>query len=274
NLAASQASGDIGPVTVLAGQSGTSPGQCSATAACDEGTAMLEIVHDIAPGAQLYFATAFGGSANFANNIRNLRTAGCDIIIDDVFYFAESPFQDGQAPGIVSPTNGGIIAQAVNDVTDSGALYFSSAGNSGNKNDITSGVWEGDFVDGGNATGPLTGAGRVHLFPGALTFDTVTLAGSGQYNLNWSDPLGASNNDSDLYALHAGGPAVIAASTGTQNGTQDPFEAIGPTAASPRLVIVKFPGAGRYLRLTPNRGRLPGNTAGQTTGHSCGANAF
>ena len=166
NLAAAQASGDLGPVTVLPGQSGTSAGQCSATASCDEGTAMLEIVHDIAPGAQLFFATAFGGSANFANNIRNLRAAGCDIIVDDVFYFAESPFQDGQAPGIISPTNGGIVAQAVNDVTAAGALYFSSAGNSGNKNDNTSGVWEGDFVDGGDAAGPARRRGTCASVPG------------------------------------------------------------------------------------------------------------
>ena len=66
NLAAAQASGDLGPVTVLPGQSGTSAGQCATTSSCDEGTAMLELVHDLAPGAQLYFATAFGGSANFA----------------------------------------------------------------------------------------------------------------------------------------------------------------------------------------------------------------
>jgi hypothetical protein len=274
NLAAAQASGDIGPVTVLAGQSGLSAGQCAATASCDEGTAMLEIVHDIAPGAQLYFATAFGGSANFANNIRQLRNAGCDIIVDDVFYFAESPFQDGQAPAIISPTNGGVVAQAVNDVTAAGALYFSSAGNSGNKNDGTSGVWEGDFVDGGAATGPLSGAGRVHTFPGGLTYDVVTLVGSSQYNLNWSDPLGASNNDYDLFALNAAGTALTAASTGDQSGTQDPFEAIAPVAANSRLVIVKFAGAARYLRLTTNRGRLNVNTTGQTTGHSCALNAF
>jgi hypothetical protein len=274
NLAAAQASGDLGPVIVLPGQSGLSAGQCAATASCDEGTAMLEIVHDIAPGAQLYFATAFGGSANFANNIRQLRLAGCDIIVDDVFYFAESPFQDGQAPAIIAPTNGGIVAQAVNDVTASGALYFSSAGNSGNKNDGTSGVWEGDFVDGGAASGPLAGAGRVHTFPGGLTYDVVTLVGSSQYNLNWSDPLGASNNDYDLFALNATGTSLIAASTGDQSGTQDPFEAIAPVAANSRLVIVKFAGAARYLRLTTNRGRLNVNTAGQTTGHSCALNAF
>jgi Spy/CpxP family protein refolding chaperone len=274
NLAAAQASGDVGPVTVLPGQSGTAAGQCATTAACDEGTAMLELIHDLAPGAQLYFATAFPTSANFANNIRNLRAAGCDIIVDDVGYFAETPFQDGQAPGIISNTNGGVVAQAVNDVTASGALYFSSAGNSGNQTDGTSGVWEGDFVDGGNAAGPLAGAGRVHQFPGGLNFDVVTVAGSSQYNLFWSDPLGGSANDYDLYALNATGTTVLAASTANQNGTQDPFEAIGVTAANTRLVIVRFSGVGRYLRLTTNRGRLNVNTPGQTSGHSCSLNAF
>jgi hypothetical protein len=90
------------------------------------------------------------GDADFANNIRALRKAGCDIIVDDIIYFREPVFQDG------------IIAQAVNDVTASGALYFSSAGNEGNKNDGTSGVWEGNFVDGGAA--PFGLSGRVHKF--------------------------------------------------------------------------------------------------------------
>ena len=128
NLAASQALGDLGAVTVLPGQAGTG----------DEGTAMLEIVHDLAPNAQLYFATANTGITVFAQNIRDLRTAGCDIIVDDVFYFVETPFQDGQtAP---SNTNGGVVTQAVNDVTAAGAMYFSSAGNSGNVDQGTAGV--------------------------------------------------------------------------------------------------------------------------------------
>jgi hypothetical protein len=41
-----------------------------------------------------------------------------------------------------------------------------------------------------------------------------------------------------------------------------------------RLVIVKFSGADRYLRLTTNRGRLAVTTSGQTTGHSTALNAF
>src|SRR6185503_10555239 len=112
SLADSQATGDLGPVTVLPGQGGSG----------DEGTAMLEIIHDLAPGAQLYFATAINGLPQFAQNIRDLRTAGCDIILDDVGYFVESPFQDGQTPAIVSPNNSGLATQAVNDVVASGAL--------------------------------------------------------------------------------------------------------------------------------------------------------
>jgi hypothetical protein len=124
----------------------------------DEGRAMLQIVHDIAPGAQLFFAEAFSGSANFAENIRALRgisvapgafgnvSPGCDIIIDDIFYFNETGLHDGQpAP---SNQNMALITQAVNDVVANGALYFSSAGNSGSVQQGTSGAWEGDFVTG------------------------------------------------------------------------------------------------------------------------------
>ena len=110
---------------------------------------MLEIIHDLAPGAQLFFATANSTPGTFATNIRNLRAAGCDIIVDDIFYFVENPFQDGQAPAIVSNTNGGAVLQAVIDVTAAGALYFSSAGNQGNKDANTSSCFQGDFVDGG-----------------------------------------------------------------------------------------------------------------------------
>lgn len=279
NLASAQESGDLGPVTVLPGQSGTAAGQCAITISCDEGTAMLEIVHDLAPGAQLYFATGLPTSANFAQNIRDLRTAGCDIIIDDLFYFAESPFQDGQAPAVVSSTNGGVVAQAVNDVTAGGALYFSSAGNSGNDNDGTSGVWEGDFVDGGPAPAPIGAAnGNLHQFPAegatpAQTFNVLTVA-SGPVILNWSDPLGGSGNDYDLYALNAAGTTVSAASTSTQDGNDDPFEGFNTPVAGSRIVIAKFSGVGRFLRISTNRGQLTVDTAGQTSGHSTAANAF
>jgi hypothetical protein len=263
NLAASQALGDLGPVTVLPGQAGTG----------DEGTAMLEIVHDIAPGAQLFFATANTGITSFAQNIRDLRTAGCDIIIDDVFYFVETPFQDG-APGPTN-TNGGAVIQAVNDVTASGAMYFSSAGNSGNLDDGTAGVWEGDFVDGGPVVAPILSfePGRLHSF-GSQTFNVLNAVGGSVNNLYWSDPLGGASNDYDLFRLNAAGTSVLAASLNVQNGTQDPYEQVSSGAVGNRLVIVKFSGDGRFLHLNSNRGRLSIATAGQTHGHAAALNAF
>jgi len=263
SLAASQALGDLGPVTVLPGQAGSG----------DEGTAMLEIVHDLAPGAQLYFATAFTSITSFASNIKALRTAGCDIIIDDVFYFAESAFQDGQAPSVISPTNAGVVIQAVNDVTSSGAMYFSSAGNSGNKNDGTSGVWEGDFVDGGSLA--IIPGGTVHNFGGAAVSDQMT--NTTTFTLKWNDPLGGSNNDYDIYILNSTGTAVVAALTNVQNGTQDPFEGASFSAAQTGLRFVVFKKTGsqpRYFQLNTNRGRLAINTDGQTHGHAAAANAF
>jgi hypothetical protein len=258
NLAASQALGDLGPVTVLPGQTGTG----------DEGTAMLEIVHDLAPGAQLYFATAFGSITSFAQNIRDLRAAGCDIIVDDVFYFVETPFQDG-APG---PTqfNAGAVIQAVKDVTAAGALYFSSAGNSGNLNDGTAGVWEGDFADGGPTAAPMPLGNRLHSF-GGTNFNLITAVNaSAPISLYWSDPLGASSNDYDLFRLNAAGTAVAASSTNIQNGTQDPYEQVGQniTPPAPIVIVKKAAAAPRFLHVNMNRGRLQVTTSGQTHGHS------
>ena len=153
SLSQSQATGDLPPTCSSLSPPATEqcvnvvPGQAGSA---DEGTAMLEVIHDIAPAAQLVFATANPTITQFAANILALRNVyNCDIIVDDVGYFAESVFQDGQGPLVVSPNNAGIVTQAVNDVVASGALYFSSAANSGNLNDNTAGTWEGDFADGG-----------------------------------------------------------------------------------------------------------------------------
>lgn len=251
-LASSQALGDLGTVTVLPGQSGV-PGS-------GEGTAMLEIVHDLAPDAQLYFATAFSGEAGFAQNILDLYSNGCNIIIDDVGYFDESPFQDG------------IVAQAVNTVTAGGALYFSSAANSGNLDAGTSGTWEGDFVDGGAASSPIPEAGRLHSF-GAFTYNTVTASGSA-VDLFWSDPLGASTNDYDLFLLNSTGTTVVGSSMSRQNGTQDPYEYVGSPSTGQRIVIVKYSGDARFLHLDTQRGRLNIATSGATLGHSAATDAF
>ena len=85
----------------------------------DEGRAMMQVVHDVAPGAKLAFHTATASEADFANGIQALANAGAQIIVDDVTYFDEPFFQDG------------LLAQAVDTVNAAGVAYFSAAGNSG-----------------------------------------------------------------------------------------------------------------------------------------------
>ena len=245
-----------GKVTVLSGQNGeTTEG---------EGTAMLEIVNDLAPGAQLYFATGSSSEASFANNIQSLQAAGCNIIVDDELYDDESPFQDG------------IVAQAVNTVTANGVLYFSSASNAGNKDSGTSGTWEGDFVDGGQTPAGLE-TGRIHSF-GVANYNTCLGTGPGgpqlRADLFWSDPLGASTNDYDLYIIDPTGTYVVASSNNRQNGTNDPYESVSTISNGEYIVVVKYSGTGRFLHLATGRGLLSISTQGSTRGHDCATNAF
>jgi hypothetical protein len=85
----------------------------------DEGRAMLQIVHAVAPAAGLAFYTGANSEADFANGIGVLASAGAKVIADDLGYADEPFFQDG------------ILAQAVNAAEARGAAYFSAAGNDG-----------------------------------------------------------------------------------------------------------------------------------------------
>jgi hypothetical protein len=85
----------------------------------DEGRAMMQIVHDVAPGASLAFYTAENSEADFASGITQLAGAGAKVIVDDVGYFDEPFFQDG------------LVAQSIDAVVANGVAYFSSAGNNG-----------------------------------------------------------------------------------------------------------------------------------------------
>ncbi len=261
--------GNTTPVTVVQDLPNPNP----IITGSDEGRAMVQIVHDLAPKAQLFFASAFISEAGFATNIKRLRDApnNCDIVIDDVSYSDEGVFQDS------------IVAQAVNYVTASGGLYFSSAGNEGSVQRSTASVWEGDFVDGGSITIPgNTKTGTVHNFGTVATpvLGDILLSSSGfVYSLDWSDPLGASNNDYDLFVVNTAGTTVKAASTNIQDGTIDPHEEIGATAftrqTGDRLVIFKSSDASvRALSLNAEGGRLTVFTPGNTHGHSCAADGF
>jgi hypothetical protein len=264
-------------------------GDCAAPCGADEGRAMLQIVHDLAPGAILYFATAFNSDTDFANNIRALGGIApaappfgniapkCDIIIDDVSYSNESGLHDGQpAP---SDANLALITQAVNDVTAAGVLYFSSAANSGNKVFGTSGAWEGDFTPG--VTPPLlAGAGPLLIWNGASAVLNPLTAATNDVVIQWSDPIGGSCNDYDLYILNPAGTAITNASTNTQDCTpgNDPYEEAysgGPNyLVGSNLVVALFSGSPRFISMTSQRGQTLYNTNGATRGHNAAASGF
>lgn len=136
-LASSQATGDLQPnVTVL--QDGM-PGDS------DEGRAMLEIIHDVAPGAALAFSTADDGPQGFAQSILNLAAVGSRVITDDITYPDEPVF------------NLGVIAQAAEQVTTNNHVFYTSAAGN-DANHAFFGPWTStNGTIGSVAGGPVSG---------------------------------------------------------------------------------------------------------------------
>jgi subtilisin family serine protease len=159
------------------------------SACSDEGRAMMQIIHDVAPGAPLAFATAFGGEQAFADNIIALADAGSKVIVDDIIYFAEPMFLNGP------------VAQAVNTVKERGVAYFSSAGNNARAS------YQSKFVDSG--TTGLNG-GTLHSFAPTGTADplqsiTVQSLTDTLFVFQWDEPWfsvsggDGSASDVDIY---------------------------------------------------------------------------
>ena len=251
-------SGDL-PPTVAEPVAEVCPGS-------DEGRAMLQIVHDVAPGANLAFATSMGGQAAFAANIRALRDAGAKVMVDDMIYLAEPMFQDG------------VIAQAVDDVAASGVSYFSAAGNEGRFG------YDHAFVPGQF----ISGAGIAHNFGGTILQRISGPSGS-QFRivLQWDSPFFSVSGppgtptDLDIYLLGsdgAGGFVVVAAAANNNIGG-DPVEILGPiTCSNPQCVgfimIVQFsgptPGRIKYV-IFPSGGNpslSPAINSGTIYGHA------
>jgi hypothetical protein len=224
--------GHTSDVTVLADSGGE-----------DEGRAMLQIVHDLAPGAGLAFATASNGLFDFADQIRQLRDSGAGVIADDVTYFAEPMFQEGP------------VGVAVDDVVSSGVTYFSSAGNS---NLVVGGKNVASYEAAGyrGTTCPAAVAPHAldcHSFdPGAGADGTAgyTLGSDGsiQIDLQWAQPWYGVTTDLDLYLLDAATGAVVASSEYDNVASGVPFEFLTyhNTSGSPKsvnVVIARYAGA-------------------------------
>jgi hypothetical protein len=251
--AADLSTGDLSPVTVLQEEPGCGSGT-------DEGRAMLQIVHDIAPGASLAFATAFAGQASFANNIIALKNQGARVIVDDVIYFAEPMFQDG------------IIARAVNTVVSEGVTYFSSAGNSARQS-YESAFKAGDFFPSAAIPSVVPGlaflGGTAHNFDSGAAKDHfqritippgTTLILSLQWDSSYFSASGApgAQNNLDFYVLDSSASIVVAGST-LNNLGGDPIELVGTTntgtsALDVNLMIVNRagpnPGLLKYVYFT------------------------
>lgn len=186
----------------------------------NEGTAMSEIVHDIAPGASLAFADDGSSEADFNAGIDALVSAGCSVIVDDVTYYDERMFEDGP------------IAQHVDQVTGNGIKYVSSAGNEGTC------TWDGQSTDvNGNSWMEFSGSDETN---------SITVQPQEQLTvvLEWDDQYGKSYNDYDLYLFAGSDPSsqVLAPSTNRQNGSGNPYEIIqwtNPSYTSSQTVYLR-----------------------------------
>ncbi len=148
----------------------------------NEGRGMAQLIHDIAPGAAIEFATAFDGQAGFASNIEQLAADGSKEIVDDVTYFNEPAFQNG------------IIAQAVNDVvTKDNVTYFSSAGNNFDAGWTGASHFESTAVSTASLFGNLNGAPN----------ETIQLQqfASGEDYIPLSDPIGVAEGYSGFHYI-------------------------------------------------------------------------
>ena len=212
----------------------------------DEGTALLEIVHDLAPGASLAFSGPIG-SLEMVEAIDWLANdafggAGADIIVDDLGFYREPYFEDGA------------VALAAADAVAGGAVFVSAGGNYARRH------YEAEFVDGGdgfhafaaNDTAMAIASGFVLVPPSSLRGRVTAF-------LQWNDRWGAAGTDYDLFVCRGGWKPTkfnlqngrCAGSTRIQDGDDRPYERAVvnlPAGAGADLYIHRY-AAGPATRL-------------------------
>jgi len=192
---------------------------CAENPRPDEGRAMMQLIHDIAPAAKLMFYTAWEGPVAFAQGIIALADNGADIIVDDIGYLTMPMFQEGP------------IAQAVNEVTARGVSYFSAAGNSSRRsyeNDIVFSEGREKAHDFGLAAGQASDLYQKIIIPKDTT---ISIA------LQWASPYEIANgkvgatSDLDVFLFNADKSTFVASSSSDNIG-HDPVEFLSYTTAT------------------------------------------
>jgi hypothetical protein len=226
-LAASQTSGDLPAVNTATCDVGT--GSPTAAAAGAEGTAMLEIVHDLAPAAELWFG--YAGLRIDGTMLDFMATVTClaqnvDVVVDDIGFYNVGPY-DGSSSVSINATR-------TMEKSNRARSYLTAVGN-----DATS-HYQGAFVDAGGAFPGF------HLFARvpATTGDAFDIGpeiwepfymGNGGFMctvLQWNDPFTGSHNNYDMILIdvdrfNAGLPdAFVELSQNPQTGSQPPVEAL------------------------------------------------
>jgi hypothetical protein len=219
HLANSISSGDLPPQgTILLSGGG------------DEGTAMMEIIHDLAPASPLLFfgTDGFAAGLEMANGINALAAAGARVIVDDVTFPDQPKFEDGP------------IAQAARNFATGGRLYVTSANNFALRH------YRAQYNP---VNVPVTFGGRSYArhhnyaATGTDIFNRFTLPAGCQVKvfLQWNDPQGAASDDFDLALVRASDGIVVAMSQTTQSGTQDGSESLVFTTPITQTLFITIP---------------------------------
>ncbi|MEA1871477.1 MAG: S8 family serine peptidase, partial [Candidatus Bipolaricaulota bacterium] len=183
------------------------------TSGITHGTAIAEIVNEIAPGAQLHLIK-IADEVDLDLAVTYCLNNGIDIINHSLGWY-NTNFYDGT----------GTVAEIANRAIAGGTLWLNAAGNEAQSH------WEGTFSDSNSDT----------WNDQSLTFSATNGSQVILY-MTWNNWPQASS-DYDLY-LYDPSSNLVASSTKHQTGTEEPTESIMTTVTSSGTYTVRVKGAG------------------------------
>ena len=187
------------------------------------GTAVAELVVDMAPGAQLYIADP-ESPIDYRDTIRWMTSQGVRILNASS---ASGYLFDGPGDGTSGREDS--TYEEVDLGVSLGAFWVNSAGNEGDAGWM--GPWRDDDADDMLDWAPGDDTNTLHLEAG----DQVRVA------MRWPDEWGAASSDYDIGLLR--GTTVVASGSDFQDGEGDPYEVFdfeAPDEGDYDLVVTKF----------------------------------